>query len=87
MIGWRMLGIQFFPLLAKSGVGTLLLPVLLGSLFLYLAIKGMCTGKVRTRSGTYTQEENLAMFCLCIFVWFMGAFLMFVVLLEAVFEP
>ena len=33
------------------------------------------------------KEKNFAMFWLCVFCWFMGAFLMFVVLLEAVFEP
>lgn len=82
-----MLGIQFLPLLAKSRMSTILLPVFFASLFLYLAIKGLLTGKVRTSSGTYTKEENLGMFCLCIFGWFMCAFLMFVLLLGAVFEP
>lgn len=87
MIGCPMLGIEFLPLLAQSRTGAILLPVLLGSLFLYLAIKGLLTGKVRTSSGTYTKEENFAMFSLCIFGWFMGAFMMFVLLLSAVFEP
>ncbi len=64
-----------------------LLPVLFASLFLYLAIKGLLTGKVRTSSGTYTKEENSAMFSLFIFGWFMCAFMMFVLLPGAVFEP
>jgi len=87
MIGCPMLGIQLLPLLAQSRMGTILLPVLFASLFLYLAIKGLLTGKVRTSSGTYTKEENSAMFSLFIFGWFMCAFMMFVLLLGAVFEP
>lgn len=71
-----MLGIQLLPLLAQSRMSTVLLSVFFASVFLYLAIKGLLTGKVRTSSGTYTKEENSAMFSLCIFGWFMCAFLM-----------
>lgn len=87
MIGCPMLGTQLLPLLAMSRMGKILVPVLVATLFLYLAIKGLLTGKVRARSATYTKEENLVMFWFCIFGWFMAAFLMFVLLLEAVFEP
>ena len=74
-------------MLATSRMGKMLVPTLLTSVFLYLAIKGLLTGKVRASSGTYTKEENLMMVWFCIFGWFTAAFLVFVVLLGVVFEP
>ena len=73
--------------LAVSRIGGGLVLLLLTSVLLYLAIKGLRTGKVRGRDGIYTQEENSVMFSIVIFGYFFMAFLMFVGLLSAVFAP
>ena len=87
MIGCPMLGIQLLPLLAMSRMSNILVMVLLASMFLYLGINGLRTGKTRSKGATYTQKENFVMFWICIFMWFFGAFLVFVFLLAAAFEP
>ncbi len=82
-----MLGIQLLPLLAWSGMSGILVMVLLASMFLYLGINGLRTGKTRGKGATYTQEENFVMFWIHIFIWFFGAFLVLVMLLAAAFAP
>lgn len=72
---------------AMSRMGGILVLLLVASLLLYLAIKGLRTGKVRGRDGIYTQEENSVMFSIIIFFYFFMAFLIFVGLLTAVFAP
>ncbi len=74
-------------MLAVSRIGGILVLLLVASVLLYLAIKGLRTGKVRGRDGIYTQEENFVMFSIVIFGYFFFAFLIFVGLLSAVVEP
>lgn len=74
-------------MLATSRIGTILVLVLVASVLLYLAIKGLRTGKVRGRDGIYTQEENPVMFSIVIFGYFFMAFALFVGLLSALFAP
>ena len=41
-------------MLAMSRMGKILVPVLFASVFLFLAINGLRTGKVRAHSSTYS---------------------------------
>ena len=52
MIGCPMLGIQLLPLLAMSRMSNILVMVLLASMFLYLGINGLRTGKTRSKGAT-----------------------------------
>lgn len=74
-------------MLAMSRVGVVLGLLLVTAVFLYLAIKGIRTGKVRGRGATYTEEENFVMFWITICAYFFLAVMMFVELLVAVFAP
>jgi hypothetical protein len=74
-------------MLAVSRIGGALLLLLVASFLMYLAIKGLRTGKVRGRDGIYTQEENSVMFSILISFYFILAVMMFLGLLSAVFAP
>jgi len=74
-------------MLAVSRIGGALLLLLVASFLMYLAIKGLRTGKVRGRDGIYTKEENSVMFSILISFYFILAVMMFLGLLSAVFAP
>ncbi|MFC5457726.1 hypothetical protein [Prosthecobacter fluviatilis] len=74
-------------MLAMSRMGMLLVLLLVTSVLLYLAIKGIRSGRVRGRGGIYTEEENFVMFWITIGVYFFLAGTMLVGLLVAVFAP
>ena len=74
-------------MLAMSRLGFIVMTFLVTSVLLYLAIKGIRTGKLGTRRSPCTEEENFVRFWLGIFAYFFLAFAVFVGLLVAVFAP
>ena len=85
MVECRMPELHLSLMLAMSRMGFIVMTFLVTSVFLYLAIQGLRTGKVRGRGATYTQEENFVMFAITISAYFSLAFMTFVGLLVAVF--
>lgn len=79
--------IHFSLVLAMSRVGFVLVLFLVISLLLYLAIKGIRTGRVGTRRSGYTEQESFVRFWISIVAYFFIAFMLLVGLLSAVFEP
>lgn len=68
-------------------LGGILVLLLVTSVLLYLAIKGVRTGRVGTRRSGYTEEESFVRFWISICAYFILAVMMFVELVVEVFAP
>ncbi|WP_461528034.1 hypothetical protein [Prosthecobacter sp.] len=74
-------------MLAMSRTGGVLVLLIITSALLYLAIKGIRTGRVGTRRSGYTEEESVVRFWITICAYFILAVMMFLELVVAVFSP